>query len=387
MISSKNLKRRQGSSGEDERFMEYAIDLALKAEGKTAPNPIVGAVVVKNGKILGSGYHRKCGLPHAEINAIRSAASDLSGSTLYVTLEPCDHFGRTPPCTDAIISAGIQRVVVAMADPNPVNNGRGMRKLRRAGIRVKKGVLEKTARGINKPYIKYITKNIPFVTLKLAQSLDGKIASRTGDSKWITSGESRRLARRMRGRADAVMVGIGTVIQDDPGLLPDKTAKGCRMPLRIVVDSRLKMPAGAKMLSSVSRSGIMIATTASGKRKNAARLESLGARIIVVRSKNGRVDLRDLMVKLARMEVTHVLAEGGGELAADLLKEKLVDRCMFFIAPKIIGGRDAKTSVEGKGISKMAEALRLSDVRISSIGGDILIEGAPKYPTAQSTRN
>ena len=332
--------------------MALAIALAKRAEGMTSPNPIVGAVIVKNRRIVGRGYHKRAGLPHAEINALRQAGSKAKGATLYVTLEPCDHFGRTPPCAAAIIKSGIERVVIAMRDPNPINSGSGIRKLKRHSIKIKVGLLAKDAMAMNRPYIKFITKRIPFVTVKVAQSLDGKIATKTGDSKWISSDYSRRYVHELRRIADAVMVGANTVRRDDP-LLLSSLSRG-KQPVRVIVSGRSALPSGAKVFS-----------------------DSHKAPVIVVRpsGRSGKkVDLNKLLTALAKRGITNILVEGGGELIAGLVKENLVDRFLVFIAPKIIGGRNAKTAVEGSGIEKIKDALCLKNMSVKRFKEDILIE-------------
>ncbi len=326
MKLSKNLKRspKRYAAAADEKYMRLALVLAKKGEGLTSPNPAVGAVIVKNGRIVGRGYHKKCGLPHAEVNALNEAGDKAKGATLYVTLEPCNHFGRTPPCADAIIRAEIKRVVAAMKDPNPVNNGRGIRKLEKNGIETLCGVLEGEARALNKPFIKFITTGMPYLTVKMAESLDGKIATKTGDSKWISDEDSRRYVRSLRSKSDAVMVGINTFIKDNPTLLGGG-ANG-KQPVRIIVGGR------------------------------------------------GRVDLKNLLKKLGKMGIINILAEGGGELVGSLVEKRLVDRFLFFVAPKIIGGRDAITPVEGDGIRRIDEALILGDMKVRKFKRDILIE-------------
>ena len=351
----------------DEKYMRMALRLAQKAQGKTSPNPTVGAVVVKKGLIVGKGYHKRCGLPHAEVNALNDAGHKARGSTLYVTLEPCDHFGRTPPCSDAIIKAGIKRVVIGMKDPNPLNNGRGIRKLNRAGIATSVGILADEARELNKPFIKFIAASLPYVTVKMAESLDGKIATKTGDSRWITGEDSRRYVRMLRSKVDAVMVGVNTVIKDDPALLSG--ISGTREPARVIVDSDLKTPRNSKILATTDISPVYIATT-----KNAAN----GLNILTVKSDHGKVDLKDLLKKLGRMGIIHLLVEGGGELVASLIERKLVDEFLFFIAPKVIGGRDAVTPVEGNGIKRMDEALIFNKMKIRKFKRDILISAEVK---------
>jgi len=336
-----------------EKYMRLAIALAKKAEGMTSPNPMVGAVIVSKRRIVGCGYHKRAGLPHAEINALRQAGAKAKGATLYVTLEPCDHFGRTPPCTDAVIKSDIRRVIIAMKDPNPINNGRGIRKLERHGIKTEVGILAEDAMAMNRPYIKFITKSLPFVTVKVAQSLDGKIATRTGDSKWISSDESRNYVHGLRRMADAVMVGANTVRRDDP-LLLSRLFRG-KQPVRVIVGGRSALPSGAKIFSDPNN-----------------------APVIVVRPSGstfgGKVDLKKMLTALAKKSITNILVEGGGELIAGLVEEGLVDRFLVFIAPKIIGGRDAKTAVEGKGIEKMKDAFKLKNISVKRLKEDILIE-------------
>lgn len=336
--------------GIDERYMETAIRLAKKAEGMTSPNPLVGAVLVKGGHIVGKGYHKRCGLPHAEVNAIRDAGSKAKDADLYVTLEPCDHSGRTPPCTGAIIGAGIKRVVIGMKDPNPINNGKGIARLKRSGIKVITGILEGKTTAINLPYIKYIKKGLPYVTLKMAQSLDGKIATRTGSSKWITSKEARMYVQKLRGKVDAVMVGGNTVLSDDPSL--GCKIPGAKQPAKIIVGGKTPVPASAKIFRSRD-----------------------GSKVIIAASSEGKVDLKSLLKKLGRMGIINILVEGGGELAASLVKECLVDRYLFFIAPKIIGGRRAVTSVEGDGVKYVNDAVGIKEMKAVMVGSDLLIEG------------
>ena len=334
-----------------EKYMALAIELAKKAEGMTSPNPIVGAVIVKNKRIVGRGYHKRAGLPHAEINALRRAGAKAKGGALYVTLEPCDHFGRTPPCTQAIIKSGIKRVIIAMTDPNPVNNGSGIRKLNRCGIKTEVGLLAEDAKEMNRSYIKFITKNIPYVTVKVAQSLDGKIATKTGDSKWISSDDSRRYVHKLRRVSDAVMVGANTVKRDDPLLLSRERGK---QPIRVIVGGRSAISPGAKVFSFLHKNPVII--------------------VKPDRRSGGKVDLDKLLKALAKMGITNILVEGGGELIADLVKEKLVDRFLVFIAPKIIGGRDAKTAVEGSGTALIKDAFCLKNISVKRFKKDILIE-------------
>ncbi|MFA6078868.1 MAG: bifunctional diaminohydroxyphosphoribosylaminopyrimidine deaminase/5-amino-6-(5-phosphoribosylamino)uracil reductase RibD [Candidatus Omnitrophota bacterium] len=355
----------------DQEYMHIAIKLAKKAEGRTSPNPIVGALVVNGSQIVGRGYHKKAGLAHAEVNALKEAGRQARNATLYVTLEPCDHFGRTPPCTDAIVNSRIRRVVIGMTDPNPLNNGRGIKRLAAHGISVVSGVLEKEARSINEPYIKFITRKLPYVTVKAAESIDGKIATRLGDSKWITSDDSRRYVHELRSRVDAVMVGVNTVLRDDP--LLTSRIRGAKQPLRIVVDSHLKTPLNAKLFANIRRSPLLIVAIERSPRIK--KYESKGAEILIVKEKRGKVDLARLMKSLAVRGISHILVEGGGELNAAMIDSGLADKVLFFIAPMIIGGKDAITAVEGRGAAHISEALALKNVKVKRFSEDILIEG------------
>lgn len=335
-----------------EKYIRLALTLAEKAKGLTSPNPCVGAVVVKNNRIIGRGYHRHAGGPHAEIYALRQAGRKAKGATLYVSLEPCCHYGRTPPCVDAIVSAGIKRVVAAMKDPNPLNDGKGIAVLKRRGIKTDVGILEKRAGQLNEAFIKYITKKMPFVTVKVAQSLDGKIASRTGDSKWISGPKARKFVHRLRSRVDAIIVGSRTILKDDPLLTARIKGRNIKQPLRIILCGSSKIPTSARLLSSKG-----------------------GEAILAKARKAGRVDIRSLLKDLAKRGVTNVLIEGGGEVIASAFEAKVVDRVCFFISPKIIGGRQAVTSVEGIGVDKVSKAIEIKDAAVRKLGGDFMIEG------------
>lgn len=360
----------------NEKYMRIALELARKASGLTNPNPAVGALVVKNGVIVGRGYHKRCGLPHAEANAIKAAGARAIGATMYVTMEPCNHFGRTPPCTNAIIRSGIRKVIVGMKDPNPVTNGKGIRKLKSAGIEVVCGVLEDGVRDLNRPFSKYIQTGMPYITLKMAQSLDGKIATRTGDSKWVTSEESRRFVHALRSRVDGVMIGVNTLVRDDP-LLLSKIRDG-KEPARIIVDSSLRSPVRARIFSSTGISPVYVAAAKKAGLARGPLYERRGAKVLYLNESRGRVDLKKLLVALGELDMMHILVEGGGELAAALIDGGMVDEFLFFIAPKIVGGRNALTSVEGPGITKMQDARGLKDVTVYRYGDDILIRGYAK---------
>jgi len=358
-----------------EKFMLRALELAAKARGRTSPNPMVGAVIVKDGKIVGEGYHKKPGTPHAEIHAIEQAKDKAKGAQLYVTLEPCCHWGRTPPCTQAVIRASISSVVMAMFDPFPQVSGKGKAELEGHGISVQNGLLETEARKLNEAYIKYVTTRMPFVILKTAMSLDGKIATSTGESKWITSASSRQKVHEIRDGVDAILVGIGTVNRDNPSLTTRLENKQGEDPIRIVVDSKARISLEAKLLNLSSPAPAFIATTEKAPPEKIAQLRARGAEVIATPELNGKVSLKALMKKLGEKAITSVLIEGGGEINASALKEGIVDKVMVFIAPKLIGGKTAPGPIGGAGIKQLSKAARLRDIHVSQIGEDILIEG------------
>ncbi|MDR7435519.1 MAG: bifunctional diaminohydroxyphosphoribosylaminopyrimidine deaminase/5-amino-6-(5-phosphoribosylamino)uracil reductase RibD [Armatimonadota bacterium] len=354
----------------DEENMRIA--LALAQQGHPSPNPMVGAVVVKDGKIVGRGFHQAAGGPHAEVLALEEAGELAKGATLYVTLEPCAHYGRTPPCTEAIISAGIHRVVAPMEDPDPRVRGRGFTRLREAGIQVEVGLLAEEAEQLNAAYLKHRRTGLPLVIVKWAMSLDGKIATPTGESKWITGEEARELVHQMRSRCDAIAVGINTVLRDDPLL----TARipGGRDPLRVVVDSRLRIPLEAQVITVPSQAATVVATTSQAPMEKIHKLESRGVEVWVLDGPEGKVDLHRLLEELGRREILSVLVEGGGTLIAGFVEAGLVDRVAAFVAPLIIGG-NGPSPVQGVGVASLAEALHLTKVSIRQVGRDVLIEG------------
>jgi len=355
-----------------ERYINLALNLALKAKGKTSPNPAVGALVVKNGRIVGRGYHKKAGLSHAEVIALEEAGSKAQDATLYVTLEPCTHFGKTPPCVHKIIASGVKEVVVGMVDPNPKNNGRGIEILKRSKIRVQVGFLEDKLRKLNEVFIKYITKRIPFITVKVGQSLDGRIATKTGDSKWITSDKSRVYAHRLRSEFDAIMVGVNTILRDNPRLNASFSDKRL---IKIVVDSQLSTPQNANIFSKDSSVIIVTLPTQPGQQTENRKILTQKAKILEVKEKAGQINLKDMLKKLAHQEISNILVEGGGTLIGTLFDEGLVDKILFFISPKIIGGKDAISSVMGQGIARIDRATKLKDVKLKRIGEDFLVEG------------
>ena len=358
------------NSTNDERFMEIALDLARKGEGAVNPNPITGAVVVKNGVIIGRGYHKAFGGPHAEVFALEEAGENAHGATLYVTLEPCCHHGKTPPCTRLIVDAGIKRAVIACRDPNPLVNGQGIGHLHEAGIEVTEGVLEEEAKRLNEIFFKFITTHLPFVQLKLAMSLDGKIATRTGDSKWITGEASRREAHRLRRKFAAVLVGLKTVIVDDPRLTVRHVLG--KDPIRVVLDGQGKIAVEATLLRDAGRT--IIATTAMSRDKEQALLD-LGVEVWRLPADQGQVDLKSLLKRLGEEGIDSVLVEGGGETAASFLSARLVDKVSLFIAPIIIGGRDAVPAVGGIGSEYVFEGILLHDIEVEQVGQDTLYTG------------
>jgi diaminohydroxyphosphoribosylaminopyrimidine deaminase/5-amino-6-(5-phosphoribosylamino)uracil reductase len=356
-----------------ELFMKRALELASKARGRTSPNPLVGAVIVKKGRIIAEGYHRKAGTAHAEIVALKKAGDNARGATLYLSLEPCCHTDkRTPPCTGSIIHSGIKKVVVAMIDPNPRVSGMGLKELRKAGIKTEKGLLENEARKLNEPFIKYIRTNIPFVVLKIAQSLDGKIATSKGESKWITGEVSRRRVHKLRNDLDAVLVGSGTVLKDNPSL--DCRIRGGINPYRVIVDSTLRIPMKAKVLQYDDGKTI-IATTSKAPKKRIDLIHKLGHRVFIIRNNRGMADLKSLMIELGKVGITSVMIEGGASLSASALQGNVIDKIMLFCAPKIIGGTDSIPSVGGNSPAFLKNALRVKDLQVTKSGEDLLLEG------------
>jgi len=352
--------------------MKRALRLAEKGRGRTSPNPMVGAVLVKNGQVVGEGYHARAGEAHAEILALRQAGEEARDSTLYINLEPCIHYGKTPPCAPAVIEAKVRRVVIGMEDPNPLVTGRGLKSLQKAGLDVEIGVLEKECRRLNEAFCKYILKKEPFVILKVAATLDGKIATREGDSKWISGETSRHFVNRMRDQVDGVVVGIGTVLKDDPQLTA-RIKKG-RDPYRIILDSRLRIPEDAKVIGN-SPSKTIIATTELAARDKIEGLEKKGVRILILDSKKGRVDLKNCLSKLGEMGMMSLLVEGGSQVNGSFLDEGLIDKILFFLSPKLIGDREALGIFGGSGKANLKETIPLNELRVRRMREDILIEG------------
>ena len=358
-----------------EQMMSLALDLARKGEGRTSPNPPVGAVVVSGGKIVGQGFHPAAGEPHAEVFALRDAGSRARGADLYVTLEPCNHHGRTGPCTEAIISAGISRVFVGCLDPNPIVAGKGLKCLQDAGIEVVSCVLEGPCLRLIAAFSKHIQTGLPFVTLKTAMTLDGQTATVDGESQWITSEESRLQVHHMRNRSDAVMTGIGSILTDD-SLLTTRLPEGGRDAVRIIVDSQLRIPDTAQILTTDSSSLPLIATTTAAPHVRIQELQSRGVEVLIVESDViGRVSLPDLMKQLGQRNIQSLLLESGATLNGAAFRAGIIDRVAFFVAPKILGGDDGRFVFSGSGVTYLREALSLKNMRCQSFGNDILIEG------------
>ncbi len=359
----------------DISLMKKVLSLAARGKGRTSPNPMVGAVIVKGEKIIATDYHRKAGTPHAEVLALKKAGKKAKGATLYVNLEPCCHTDKkTPPCTKAIIRSGIKKVVVAMIDPNPKVSGMGLKELREAGIETVSGVMEAEAKHLNEAFIKYITKKEPFVILKIAQSLDGKIATARGESKWITGEKAREYVHRLRNEVDAILVGIGTVKKDNP--LLDCRIRNGRNPYRIIVDSNLQIPLNSKVLKHNDGKTIIVgARRAVPLRKKIERLQDIGTRVLTVKNKNGKVDLKSLMKELGKLEIISVMIEGGSSVNASALSSGIADKVMIFVAPKIIGGINSIPSIGGKSPALLRNAFNLKNLQVKKIGEDLLLEG------------
>lgn len=361
------------------KYMERALRLAKKGEGYTRPNPMVGAVIVKNGTIVGEGYHMRYGEAHAEINAFNNAAGDVSGAEMYVTLEPCFHFGRTPPCVDEIIRKGISKVIMAMEDPNPLVSGKSIRKLKEHNIEVEVGILKEEALKLNEVFVKYITTKLPFCTMKAAVSIDGKTASSAGDSKWISGEASRRHVHRLRHANAAIMAGIGTVLTDNPMLTARLNEEEGRNPVRIIADTCARIPLNSNILSTAKTVGTIIAVSEKADPDKVRQIEELGAELIVTPLKNEKVDLRYLMKALGERKIDSILLEGGSELNFSALTENIIDKVIVFIAPKIIGGAGAKTPVGGSGFCFVKDAIQLNNINILRFEEDIMIEGYIKH--------
>lgn len=360
----------------DKKWMQYALSLAEKGSGFVSPNPMVGALLVRDDKILSEGWHQKYGGPHAEVNAFENIEADVSDCTMYVTLEPCSHYGKTPPCVDRIIKSGVKKVVVAMKDPNPLVAGQGIEKMKAAGIEVVTGVLEEEAKDLNRAFIKFITQKVPYVISKTAMTLDGKIAAYTGDSKWVTSEEARTYVHEMRHRLKGIMVGIGTVLADDPLLNVRLDKEEVSHPVRIVVDSDARIPLRSKLVQTAHEIPLILAVSENLSDEKRRLLESKGVKIIALVRRAEGLDLQSLMKALGALGIDSILLEGGGTLNWSMFKAGLVDEINAFIAPKIIGGTNAITPVEGQGFERMAQAIELDEWTSEEIGKDLLIKGS-----------
>lgn len=358
----------------NEKYMNLALQLAMRANGRTSPNPLVGAVLVRDGEIVGEGWHMMAGTPHAEIHALQAAGELAFGATMYVTLEPCSHHGRTGPCADAIIEAGVKKVVVAMEDPNPLVAGNGIAKLRQAGIEVVEGVLTQRAMRMNEVFIKWITTRMPFVVLKTAMTLDGKIATYSGHSQWITGEDARQHGHVLRDQYDAILAGIGTVLADNPALTTRLPHKEGRNPVRIIVDSLARTPLDAQVVNDGLARTIIAVTEASDPKK-CKDLIAKGIEILVVPTGNGGIDLQHLFRELGAREITSILVEGGASVNASVLQAGLADKVCWFIAPKIVGGHAAPGPVGGEGVAFLQDAWKVSKMTAEFVGQDLMISG------------
>lgn len=357
------------------KYMRRALRLAQKGEGRVSPNPMVGAVIVKNNKIIGEGYHEYYGGNHAEINAIQNSIEDIRGSDMYVTLEPCSHYGKTPPCAEALIRHGIKNVYVAMADPNPLVSGRGIELLRNAGIHVEVGILRKEAEKVNEIFIKYITTKRPFVVMKTASTIDGKIAAYTGDSKWISCTESRKYVHNLRNRYKGIMVGVNTVIMDNP-LLNTRLENGEGIdPVKIIVDSTARIPLDSNVFNQKSSSETIVVVSELADKEKIKAIEDVGGSVIVTPAKDNKVDLNFLMDTVGARGIDSILLEGGGTLNFSAIREGIVHKVISFISPKIVGGKMSLTPVEGEGVPYVKDAVKLKELKTYNIGEDIVIEG------------
>lgn len=360
----------------DHGYMQCALALALKGKGFTSPNPCVGAVVVKDDRIVGKGWHRAAGLAHAEVEALDDAGEHGRNATLYVTLEPCNHFGRTPPCTHKIIHAGITRVVVGCVDPNPHVSGGGIAYLQQRGIQVDSGICEQEAQTLIEEFVWYQkNQKIPFVILKCAATLDGQIATSTGDSQWITNPLSRARVHEIRHQVDAILIGSGTLHADNPSLTARIPHQQTQDPIRIILDTRLTIPENARVICQDSTAPTLVVAGPGAPEQNKQRLEKLGVKVVEVPLKNGRLDLGQLMIRLGEMSIMSLLIEGGGRVAAGALQEGIVNKVLFFLAPKLLGGNDGVSVFHGAGPEKIKDAFELKQVGVERLGNDLLVTG------------
>lgn len=361
----------------DEEYMKIALELAKKGAGFVSPNPMVGAVIVKDGRIIGKGYHRKYGELHAERNAIASLTESAENATIYVTLEPCCHYGKTPPCTEAIIEHKISRVVIGSKDPNPLVAGKGVQFLRQRGIHVTENILKKECDSLNQVFFYYIQNKLPYVIMKYAMTIDGKIACHTGDSKWVSGEASRAYVQKLRHFCTGIMAGVDTIIKDNPML--NCRMEGGKNPVRIICDSSLRTPLDSNIVKTAKEIKTILATTCIDKSKQEQYL-SRGCELIVVNEKNHHVDLKELMRILGEKQIDSILLEGGSTLNWSALNEKIVNKLMIFLAPKIFGGETAKSPVAGIGAAHPSEAFFLQNMQYQKIGEDLRLEADIKYP-------
>lgn len=360
-------------SNTDKKFMREALLLAKATEGRTTPDPMVGAILVKDGRIISRGYHGEVTTAHAEAWAIQKAGKQAKGATLYINLEPCSHYGNNPPCADLIVRSGIKEVVAAMKDPNPLVNGKGFQLLRKKKVKLRVGLLEDEAQKLNEVFIKYISKQKPFVVVKVVTTLDGKIATKTGASRWVSGPETLKFAHHLRNVYDAILVGVNTVLVDNP-TLTTRLVKKIKHPIRIVLDTLAKTPLKAKVVKNKDSKTIIVVGPKAKKKKVAA-LRKAGVEVLIVKVSQGKIDLATLMKKLAKLRITSILVEGGGEVVASALQAKIVDKMHCVVAPKIFGGRSAKTSVEGDGVKLPSQAWQLKEIKVNRLGTDILVTG------------
>lgn len=356
----------------DRDYMKMAMELALKAKGETSPNPLVGAVIVKNGKIISTGFHHRCGQDHAEIVALKKAKARAKGATLYVTLEPCGHYGRTPPCTDAIIQSGIKKVVIGTKDPHSVNNGKSIRVLNRAGIKTTVEILKNDLEKINESFFKFIQQKMPFVVIKWAETLDGKIATATGSSKWITSAATRAFSHKLRDEFDAILVGINTVVKDNPCLNGSSRKKALK---KIILDPGLRISLRAKLFKGVQPKQFIVVVASKANKSKIRQFENKGIDVVFCPLAGDHFNLRWLFKQLAAKGITNILVEGGSRTIGRILKARLADKAWIFIAPKIIGDQQALSAIDGLKTRNINQALKLKDVNLRSLGEDIFIEG------------
>jgi diaminohydroxyphosphoribosylaminopyrimidine deaminase/5-amino-6-(5-phosphoribosylamino)uracil reductase len=359
--------------------MRQALQQARKGLGRTSPNPAVGAVIVKDDQVLATGYHRRAGLPHAEVEALNRLGGRAPGATLYVTLEPCNHQGRTPPCTQAILQSGIRKVVVGTEDPNPDVSGGGCRALQKNGVQVETGILEAECRRLNEAYFTFVRRKRPFVTVKSALTLDGWAATATGDARWITNDRSRRFVHRLRDQVDGILVGVGTVLADNPQLTARIPRGSSKDPVRIIADTHLRTPGQANVLHHRSKADTVIVVGPHVAAEKLERFRYPGVRTLVCPVKEGKIDLVALLDILGRQSVTSLLVEGGAEIVGALLRDRLVDKFLVFKAPKILGGDDGIPLVAGPGPRTMDQCIELHDVETRRFGTDVLITGYPGW--------